>query len=351
MGDQQISHREDYIDLVEYAKVLIRRKRVAMSVFLTFILIGVAYILLAPKIYEITMIMQPPIAGSTLSINDSVDSSENIKSLIINNVFDPNIIKSLSPKYRDIQPVSPKFNIAAQSRSVILGVSVTIPPRSNFLRISINEPEKNINMGIDILTELHKEISRLYGDRINFKNASIDKKVQVISNDISITREKIRLLETQLKEVKSREDKLAEEARGIGAFTEKPLNTWDFLSKENMSMAGTPSPLYANIVQLHFNYLNQLENKLSDLMIKKENLLFDIKAAQTDIGDKQIEIDGLNMSKVNISNVKLLQEPLASVFPVWPKKKVCLVLVIILGLAGGVLAAFVQDFWINRIKT
>ena len=59
--------QEDEIDLSQYIKVLAKRKKTFIAVFMLFLAIGVTYVLFSPKIYSISMMIQPPVSGPSLT--------------------------------------------------------------------------------------------------------------------------------------------------------------------------------------------------------------------------------------------------------------------------------------------
>ena len=52
--------QEDEIDLSQYIKVIVKRKNTLIAVFLLALAIGMIIILFSPKIYRISMMIQPP---------------------------------------------------------------------------------------------------------------------------------------------------------------------------------------------------------------------------------------------------------------------------------------------------
>lgn len=326
------------VDLGKYIRMAAKHKVTILVVFLAFVLLGALYILLAPKIYRVTMTVQPPIAGEVLSGSSNLDSSENIKSLIENEAFNQKIIKKLALFYKNVNPKIVKFKITRSTRDNMV--------KTNFIQISMDVVGKDRELGIRALNELYNEISKPYDDRVKFKNVSVDKHIEIISNGIEAYREKIKLFEGQIKEYAFREEELLKEIKDVNGNTQKLLDKQDALVKNKANANDLSALLYSNIVQQNIAYLNDLNNQLSALRVKSEGAYFEIKQAQTGIDNAQIEMDRLNLSKVYISNAKLLQEPEASIYPVWPKNKLCLTLMAILGLFLGMLVAI---FWEYRV--
>ncbi|MGA2775756.1 MAG: Wzz/FepE/Etk N-terminal domain-containing protein [Candidatus Omnitrophota bacterium] len=336
MEQNSQNYEEMDIDLNQYIKVLAKRKKTFVRVFLSILAIGLAYIVLAPKIYKITMIIQTPITEESLSEKESpsLNMSENLKFLVINKAFNTEIMKKL-----DLDPLKTD-----------LYFYVSIPSNTNLMELSINERSKDRELGIKILTVLYDIVFKKYSGLIQLKNDEIDNEIKIIINNIVSLKENVDPLEERLKEITLRQEKLYDEIKSVSANTTDLVNKRDILLKNASKDNEMSSLLYSNTIQLNLGYINQLNNQLADFKSRAIDRRSEIKNLKTQIDNYQIEIDKLKLKKQLFSNLKILKEPEASRYPISPSKKRSLILSIFLGFISAVSAVFLQEYWKNNLK-
>ncbi len=149
MENQQLI-QEDEIDLKEYIKVIIKRKKLILTVFLISVIVTAVVSFLMPKVYEISMFIEPPIMAVTDKGIQNLDSVENIQAKINAGVYSKKIIKDLM-KDNSYKEKGLKFNVSQ-------------PKDTRLIKISLEEQADKTDLGIAILNEL---LEGLRADYIN----------------------------------------------------------------------------------------------------------------------------------------------------------------------------------------
>ncbi len=333
MDQNSQNYEEMEIDLSQYIKVIVKRKKTLIAVFLLTLAIGFTNILFSPKIYRASMLIQPPVVGQSLTGANDLESAENLKNLIVNGTFNDDLRKSLNLNFDDVN----------------LEFRVVIPSKTNILQVNIDLENKQKELGIDLLQALSKSISNRFAKSIEVRFADISNQIKLNERGVINAKEKAKNLQEQIKEISLREDKLLEELKTVNLNTTQVWEKRDLYLKENTSSGSSPALFFASYLQNNSNYLNQLNNQSSDLSIRRTNLNLELKNIDSQISEFQIEIDKSNISKEFISNLKIIAQPRVSSNPISSSKKKALAISIVMGLFLGVLAVFLQEFWANNL--
>ncbi len=331
MQQNNQNYEDTEIDLGQYVKVMVKRKKAFIAVFLLTFAAGIACFLFSPEIYRVSMMIQPPVIGPSLTGANDLEPAENLKSLIINGVYNEELKKIL--------------NIDLDNNR--LNFKVVIPAKTNILQVSIDLEKNKKESGIALLRNLADLISVSFTKGTKAKTDDIA--YQIKSNERAILNAKERAgnLRDQVKEIAAREDKLREEIKAVSINTAQILENREKL-KENSVTESAATLFLASYIQNNSNYLNQLNNQLSELLVRKINLDFEVKNVNAQIINFESEIDKLNMSQGFISNTRIIVQPRVLSDPVSPSKKKILAISIVMGLFLGVLAIFAQEFWMSN---
>jgi uncharacterized protein involved in exopolysaccharide biosynthesis len=324
---------ETEIDLSQYLKVLAKHKKTFIGIFLLILAIGLTYILFSPKIYRISMMIQPPVSGEVVTGGNDLESAGNLKALIVNNGFNDDLRN--------------KFNLGFENT---IKFRVEIPERTNILQISVDRDSKTKEFGIVLLRNLIDLISNLYAKRIEVRANDTVNQIKQNERAIANANEKAKNLQGQINEITAREDKLREEIKTINANTAQILGKREGLVKNNEAIDNVSVLLLTNFIQNNLSYSNQLNNQFSDLSIRRGNLSLDIKNIDSQISDFQMAIDKLNSIKFFVSNLRILSQPRVSSNPISPNKKIALAVSLAMGLFFGVCAVFLQEYWENTLS-
>ena len=325
--------QEDEIDLSQYIKVIVKRKNTLIAVFLLALAIGMIIILFSPKIYRISMMIQPPVVGQSLSGANDLEPAENLRGLIVNGVYN--------------EELKNKLNMDLGKNH--LDFKVVIPLKTNILQVSIDQESKKKDFGLVLLRNLANLISDGYAKSIEARIADIASQIKSNERAIIGAKEKAKNLQEQIKEVTVREDKLREEIKIVNENTAQILLKREGLLKNNAATENVSILLLTNFIQNNTSYSNQLNNQFSELSIRRVNLNLELKNTDSQISGFEMAIDQLSISKSFISNLRIISQPRVSSNPISPSKKKALAISIVMGLFLGVLAIFLQEFWMNNL--
>ncbi len=333
MDQNSQNYEETEIDLSQYIKVIVKRKKTLIAVLLLTLAIGFISILFSPKIYRISMMIQPPVVGQSLTGAYDLEPAENLKGLIINGAYDDELKKTL--------------NIDLNKNN--LDFKVVIPNKTNILQVSVDLENKKKEFGIVLLRNPANLISNSYAKMIEARIADISSQIKSNERSIAGAKEKAKNLQEQIKEVTVREDKLREETKIVNENTAQILAKREELLKNNTATENVSILLLTNFIQNNSSYSNQLNNQFSELSLRRVNLSLELKSTDSQISEFQMAIDQLNISKNFIANLKIIAQPRVSANPISSNKKRTLAISIVMGLFLGVLVIFLQEFWVNNL--
>jgi capsular polysaccharide biosynthesis protein len=320
---------EQEMTLRDFINIITKHKKTILTAFLISVILTTIVSFIIPKIYEISMIMEPGVLEVTDSGNTTfIDSTGNIKAKIEAGTFDLNVVKAL-----ELNPRKTKIKL-----------KISQPKDSTFLKVSINEPESKKELGVKILNQFYSEVVNFYKNIVELKKDGIDKQIFIISNRIKSKNNAIKLNEENLKIVEAREKELIDELKGTKVNTEQLLVKRDVLLEKKVPTDDISSLLYSNTIQQNISYFNQLNNQLTVMKTRKEDIANAIKDLPNEINNFDTEIEKLKAVKENIRNINLIQEPRVSFEPIGLSRRRIVILVGILGLMLGTLLAFFMEF-------
>ena len=300
--------QEEEINLRDYINVVLKRKRTIFTILFVSVAVAVIVSFLSPRVYRISMILEPPrVEVTSEGMPIYLDSPENIKTVIESGSLNSKIIKAL--------------NLDSTTR---IKFRVSQPSGTSILKISIERQEKETEDGIRILNQLVDELSKSYFDRVEFKKNSIENEISAISSDIAVKNSEIKSRGEMLRILEERKNGLIDEIKEIKLTKSKKFDKGEALL---------------------VNYLDQLNRQLVDLKIEKENIKIIIMNSQSETEKLQIDIELLNLAKEGIHDMRLIQKPTVSPNPIKPKKKQNVAISSVLGLMLGIFIAFLQEYW------
>ena len=375
-----IARYDDEIDLGEIFSALWRRKWLIVGITFIAVLVAVLYSLLHPKIYNVSMVLEPGIVDVT---SDGkyiyLDSPENLKAKIESNAYLIRIERILKLKPIDLD----------------LKIQANIPKNANIIMISSEFPTDKTGFGIKLMQQLIKELQGDYAQDLERRKDDFEKQILMKQNDIKDVEIKRKDLEKQISIKKSlmtekkeqiglikgsfsiyeqREKDLFQDLKEVKDNSEKLIQQRDDLLKhENAKKesAGVADLMYSTTVQQNVSFFNELKNQLNQVKIEKENQKSYLRTIEKDVEELRFEIERLQLeqsevlqSQINailidikdiqnkikhIQNIKTISEPSISFHPVKPKT----LLNIFVGLFGGAILGIFLTFileYTSKIK-
>ena len=370
---------EDEINLIDYLKVLWKWKWLIIAGTLICAVAAAVISLQMPKIYEISTVIEPGIAG----VKDDggfmyIDSVANISGKINGGIYDRRIEEALR---LDPLKTGVKFKSA-------------VVKKADVVKVTSQWEEKDTGLGMKVTGQLVQLLSDNYGkiveqrkgdyykqilmkqseiSKIETQRKDIDKQIDVKLNSIEKTLNDIKLQQATLRNIRQRKGELLEEIKGVKDNTEKIVQQRDFLLKDKNPDKDISLLLYSTTIQQNVAYFNQLSNQIYDLGISEKKIeaevdklsknINDIKTGierlklskteglQVRINDINAQINTLNLKKGLISNIKVIQEPEVSLHPVKPKKKQIVLLTTVVALFMAVFLSFFIEYIKNATRS
>jgi capsular polysaccharide biosynthesis protein len=332
--DNQRLIEEDEIDLRECVNVVVKRKKFILSLVITSVIVTALFSLLLPKTYVVSMVLEPPVFGITIEGNNGgvtvqyLDSANNIAEIIKSGAFDSKILEALN----------------LEDKAMMSKLQVSQIQDTSFLKVSLKQHLKSIEIGKKVLNALFQQIASRYQEVISGRKKEYEKIIENINNEIANLNNAIKQGQQSYKILEEREKSLSEEAKAISENTRQLLHQREYLLNTTVSN-GVSSLLFTSTIQQNISYSNQLNNELSDLRTKSEATLTQIKSLQIDIENKKIEIEKNNLMISRIFNIRAIQEPTISPLPVGMRKLILVVIASICSLLVGVFLAFFMEYW------
>lgn len=193
--------------------------------------------------------------------------------------------------------------------------------------------DKKIEVEIkDIDTQITSNENDIKKKEIDIKSMEIRKeklRQQILSAEKrqKISEQRVESIHEEMKVVKTRINEIEEQQKKVLEGEKQESNTISLL-------------LYSTTVQQNLQYYNTLDEKLSNEKVLQENLkllvkenteeikTFDteIEKIKREIEDFKNEIDFLKERKARIDYTQLIKEPTTSLYPVFPNKRLIVVL-------------------------
>ena len=146
------------IDLREYLKILCKHQRIFFIVFCLIFILGLVRIPFLPKIYRVSMLVQPPNLGKILSPGGNLEFAENLKSSVLSGVFNDELNQRIG------------LDLSADRLKFI----TEIPYKTDSLKISIDLDDRKKDLGVVILRDLADVIASRYARQIELKSLEIE---------------------------------------------------------------------------------------------------------------------------------------------------------------------------------
>lgn len=325
---------EDEIELMDYLLILWKWKYLIFIGTLVCAVTAAVISFQMPRIYEVSMIIEPGIIGMQNNGNPVFMDMVNMKEKIKNNVYNSRILKRLNI---DIRPTQLEFKVANLKKSQLV-------------RIFSEYEQDKTETGKKVLAQLAVEIAYDVENIFKPKKDDLDRRILLKLGDIQEKKNQIKLQETILKNIRERKTELIQELRKVKDNTESLIQQKNRIVEGESSGENVSLLLYFTTVQQNLAYFNELKDQLNGLKIKDDNNVMKIKSLEKYINDIKIEIERLNIKKSYIENFKVLNRPEASEFPVKPKKRRNVMLAAVVGLFLMLFLAFIIEY-VSKYKT
>jgi len=327
---------EDEINLIDYLKVLWKWKWLIMAGTLVCGIVAAVISLQMPKIYEISTVIEPGIAGVKSDGSFMyIDSVANMNGKINGDIYSKRIQKALN-----LDPL--KTGVKFKSANV---------KGANMVKVASQWEEKDTDLGIKVTGQLIHFLVGDYEKVIEQKEGSYSNQIIMKQNEMNNMKTRKKLQQANLKNIGQTKKELLLAIKEVKENVEKVIHQRDLLLKSKGTGNSTTLLLYSTTVQQNVTYFNQLSNELYGLNAKGEEIKAKIEAFPGDMADINAQINSLNLKKGLISNIKVIQEPEVSLYPVKPKKKQIVLLSVVVGLFFMIFLAFFIEYIKNATSS
>ena len=298
--------KEDSIELIDLLRVFWKWKWfIIMFTLVCVIVVGIISFSMQ-KIYDVSMVIEPGIIdiapdGKFIYL----DSSLNIKSKIDSQAYNNKIFKAL--------------NITPEEMELKLRTNQ--PENSNTIKIRFEV--NDANKGIQALSALFHALAKEYQHYVDSRKSELEQKIAMNRRTLNHGINEKEYLEEEINKLKANTDEIIEER---GALISKGINNEDRLSLL----------IYSNIIQQNMGYYNDLGRELGKLMAELEKI--------------KSEIETLSIKRKSVENIKLIQAPQSSFFPIKPKKISNIALAFVIGSIVSIILAFFLEY-LQRMRS
>ena len=292
--------KDNSVELIDLLRVLWKWKWfIIMFTLACAIVVGIISFSMQ-KIYDVSMIIEPGVIdiapdGKFIYL----DSSLNIKSKIDSQAYNNRIFKAL-----DLGP-----------EEMELEFRTIQPENSNTIKIRFEL--NDVNKGIQALSALFHELAKEYQHYVDSRKSELEQKIAMNRRTLNHGTNNKKYLEEEINKVKANADSIIEERR---ALINQGINNEDRLSLL----------IYTNIIQQNIAHHNNLNSELGELM--------------TEIEEIKSEIETLSIKRESVENIKLIQAPQSSFYPIKPKKIPNIALAFVIGSIVSIILAFFLEY-------
>lgn len=322
-------HGQDDDDFREYVATVIKRKKMLLVICLITVVATLAWNITAPRVYEVSMLIAPPIMAVSDAGVQEFDSIVNIKAQIEAGAFDQTIIDELHDEGK------------------ILKFKVLQPKDSQIIKISLNRTWERADSGKKALYALLAALNRNYAPFIEDKRGRIDNQIKMTQSQIVRKEDEVRMKFQELGIWVDREKQLVKDLQDAKESSDVFLaDRARLLERDKNGDAGT-ALLYAMTVQQNLSRFSALKSELTGLRIEKENINNGVENLKSGINEDRIGIENLKLSNHSIHNIIVVQPPSVSPKPIGPKRVLNTLLAAIAGLSMGLFVIFFIEYYEN----
>ena len=322
---EKIQQEYEEIDLMDYVKVILKRKWLILAVFFGAAIVAGVFSFLMPKVYKIdTSLEVGQIAGEAVEVPGQV--VEKIKSDVYG-VFVREKLQIPEEKYPKIKIENPK-----DTNLITLVIESAKPPESKNILEAIN----------NLILAEHQEKIKTKKELIGQDIKTTEDKIKLVESDIEKTKNKIEPINEDIKRIENKIANAEEEKENLEAKVDALQKVLPYQQDP-----GTQFALFDTKEKLA-NKKQEIENlylTINSLKRSKEDLDVQINSIKTSIESLNARINALKASLDEIKPTQVIKSPTVSEKPVKPNKKLNIIIAGILGLFVGVFLAFSQEWW------
>ncbi|GAB6095746.1 hypothetical protein JCM14469_19990 [Desulfatiferula olefinivorans] len=320
---------EDEIELIDILRILYKRKWLIVSGVLLFGLSALLISIAMPRIYRVSMTVQPGIMPSSEDGRRvMIDSIETIVARISAGVYDDVIIEQV---LKDEGPNRPQR----------LDFSVDNPKQSDVLVISYDTDRPEV--GVTVLDALFDCLSRRENDLVGPAVEHLNRKITLDTLELNKKKEieqsyiaGVAAIDRRIRELQTDIEANGRNNGHLNAEREKLLKRG---TDADTSLAVL---LYSNSIQQTIQFVNAVKRDLNDHQMLRETMMQDAITARN---DQKMLAEQIAMNirlRDHIVSMAMIRKPAAGPDPVSPRTLLVVVLAVT---AGFFVMTMVSFFW------
>jgi LPS O-antigen subunit length determinant protein (WzzB/FepE family) len=350
---------DDEIELIDYINVIRKKKwMIIIGTLSLMIVVGIGSFLVKP-VYEVDAIIQPgklwvETQGGNIT-EVVVEDPQQIADKVQHQSFDSLIVEELDIDDTKLPKIKGEFirntlltRVWLRSSEVELGKKAL----DALIRYLKEDMDTKIDVEINnIDTDIALKENEINSKQIEINSKQIEK--ERITKEIGNLRNKLKIIDNrkegigvEMKEVRKRIESIEKEQA-------------DVLRKEKKTESETLALLlYSNEIQKNLQFYNDLQEQLAAKELDEEDINIDIENrkgsikqldnevenVKNEIEELKSQISNLKERKGRIDYTKIVKAPQASTYPVWPKKKIYVIVVGLLGLIFFTFLGFLSEY-------
>jgi len=247
-----------------------------------------------PKLYEITMFVDPGTINVVNGKEIPLDSASEIDKRIKDKVYKWSI---------DKEPIK-------LFAGVDLNFDVSNPKNTDLTKITSVQTENDVKNGIKLMNELFVKLVDDNREKIKAKKKQLRAKVGDIDAAILAKESIIELREEKLKILTQKEERLL----NTMTLIENNIKELNFINEELKKIETNPSVKLSGFdaVVRNINGLQDLQDQYNSILSEKEKLITsNNKQIEKEIRNLNCQKDDIRLEESNIRNIKIYGEPKA----------------------------------------
>ena len=323
--EEPIQTEYDEIDLMDYVKVLLKRKWLILAIFLSAAIVAEVFSFLMPKVYKIDTVLEVGQAAG-VPIKDPGQVVEKIKGDVYG-IFAREKLGIPEEKYPKIKTENPK-----DTRLISLAIESAEPQQAKNILEEIN----------NLILAEHQEKIKTKKELIEQDIKTTEEKIKLVESDIEKTKNKTQPIDEDIKRIENKINNAEEEKSNLEAKVEalEKILVYEQTPGTQFALFDTKEKLANKKQEIEDLYLT-----INLLRRSKEDLDVQVNSLKTNIESLNAQINSLRASLDEIKPTQVVKSPTVSASPIKPRPLLNIVIAAILGLFIGVFLAFFQEWW------
>jgi len=313
--------QKDEIDLMDYVKVILKRKLFVLVLFLAAVFAAGVFSFLSAKIYKI---------DTFLEVGRLIEPPTQLVRKIEGDVYGVKVREKLDVSEEEWPKI--KVENPKDTNLVIIAIESAKPEKAKNILGEVN----------DLILAEHQEIIKTKKELLEKDIKTAEDKIKLVESNIERTKNKIKPIDSDIERIENKIVFSEEEKKNLEAKIEVLQKVLPYQQD-----LGTQFALF-NTKEKLVNKKQEIENlylTINSLRKNKEDLGIQINSLKTDIESLNAQINSLRASLEDIKPTKIVKSPTVSEKPIKPRPALNMAIAGVLGLFAGVFLAFGREWW------